>query len=88
MVDEKTKAYIEECRQDMVEHFKRELALHKLTDDQMEAIAESAATKALSKITDIAYREVGKSVVSKLFYITGVIAVAGYLWMQSHGWLK
>ena len=88
MLDEKTRLHIEECRQEMEEHLGVELARYRFSDEQIEDIAERAATKALAKITDMAYREVGKSVISKLFYITGVLAVAAYLYAQSHGWLK
>lgn len=88
MTDEKTKAFIEECKQDLHAHIDRRFNAHRLTDEQIDEIAEKAATKALSKITDLAYREVGKSVMSKLFYVTGVIAVAAFLYLQSHGWIK
>ena len=88
MLDEKTRLHIEECRQEMEQHLGVELARYRFSDEQIEDIAERAATKALSKITDMAYREVGKSVVEKLFYIVGVLAVAGYFYAQSHDWIK
>jgi len=87
-VDAATKAHIEECKTEMHNHIERRFDNHKLTEEQMEAIAERAANKALAKITDLAYREVGKSVVSKLFYITGVVSVALYLYLQSKGFIK
>lgn len=51
----------------------------------LEKIAERAAERAIEKLTDHLYREVGKSVVEKLFYLIGVCAVALYLWLQHKG---
>ena len=51
----------------------------------LEKIAEKAAEKAVEKLTDHLYREVGKSVVEKLFYLIGVCVVALYLWLQHKG---
>lgn len=51
----------------------------------LEKIAERAAEKAIEKLTDHLYREVGKSVVEKLFYLIGVCVVALYLWLQHKG---
>ena len=61
--------------------FSDEAALEKIA----ERAAERAAEKALEKLTDHLYREVGKSVVEKLFYLIGVCAVALYLWLQHKG---
>lgn len=51
----------------------------------LEKIAEKAAEKAIEKLTDHLFREVGKSVVEKLFYLIGVCVVALYLWLQHKG---
>ena len=51
----------------------------------LEKIAEKAAKKAIEKLTDHLYREVGKNVVEKLFYLIGVCVVALYLWLQHKG---
>jgi len=59
-----------------------------LTDEQIERIAERAAEKAVTKLTDHVYREVGKSIVQKFIYIVGVTAVAFFLWAQSKGLIK
>ena len=61
--------------------FSDEAALEKIA----ERAAERAAEKALEKLTDHLYREVGKSVVEKLFYLIGVCVVALYLWLQHKG---
>lgn len=60
----------------------------KLTEEEIEEIAEKAATKALAKMETHLYTMVGKSVLNKLFYITGMIAVALYFYLHSHGWIK
>jgi hypothetical protein len=59
-----------------------------LTDDQIEIIAERAADRAIEKLTNEAYKAVGKSVVQKLFWIVGVCAVALYMWLQQKGLVK
>lgn len=60
-----------------------------LTEEQIEQIAERAAKKAAEKVmkdlTDHMYRQVGKSVVSKLFWIVGVISVGLYMWLKQKG---
>lgn len=59
-----------------------------LTEEQIEAIAEKAADKAVAKLTDHVYREVGRGVVSKFLWICGAIAASAYLWAKSKGWLS
>lgn len=56
-----------------------------LTEDQIEEIAERAAERAMQKLADHMYKQVGKSVVSKLFWIVGVISVGLYLWLKQKG---
>jgi hypothetical protein len=56
-----------------------------LTEDQIEEIAERAAERAMQKLTDHMYKQVGKSVVSKFFWIVGVISVGLYLWLKHKG---
>lgn len=52
-----------------------------LTDDQIEAIAERAAEVAFEKI----YKEVGKSVLTKLAWLTGAAVVGLAMWLSGHG---
>lgn len=63
-----------------------------LTEEQIDEIATRAADKAVaktvSKLTSAAYEEIGKSVVHKLFYLIGAIAVAGYVWLKAGGFIK
>lgn len=56
-----------------------------LDDDELERVAERAAEKAIIKLTDHIYHEVGKSVISKLLYIVGACTVGIYLWLRSKG---
>lgn len=52
-----------------------------MDENEIEQIAERAAAKALEKV----YAEVGKSIVSKLFYIVGAIAIGLFLWLKAKG---
>jgi len=56
-----------------------------LSEAVIEEIAEKAAEKAVEKMTHLIYQEVGKTVISRLFYIIGVISVAAYLWLKAKG---
>ena len=56
-----------------------------LDDSELEKIAERAAEKAIKKLTNHVYQEVGKSVVSKFVYIVGACSIGLYLWMKSKG---
>jgi hypothetical protein len=56
-----------------------------LTDEQVEAIAERAAKKAVELMTRDAYAAVGKNVVHKALWIIGVMAVAAFVWAAQHG---
>ena len=58
-----------------------------LTEEQIEEIAERAAERAMKKLTDHMYKEVGRSVVNKLFWIVGVISVGLYMWLKQKGLL-
>lgn len=59
-----------------------------LTDKQIDKIAERAADRAVAKITDQVYREVGKGVLSKFVWIVGALATAAFLWAYSKGLIK
>ena len=58
-----------------------------ITEDDVERIAESAATKAIEKMKDDFYREVGKGFMNKLFVITGMAIVGLVAWLHSKGFL-
>ncbi len=59
-----------------------------LTADQLDAIAEAAADKAVSKITDHVYKQVGKGILNKLIWILGALGTALYLWLGTKGLVK
>lgn len=61
---------------------------HELDDDQIEEIAERAAVKAVEKATRDFYAGVGKSVMSKLYWLLGLIIVGTALWLQKNGLIK
>ena len=58
-----------------------------LTEAEIERIAEKAAEKAVQKVTDQAYRAVGKGVVNRFLWIIGVITVGFAAWLHSKGYL-
>jgi len=66
----------------------QENSLTQLTEDQIDEIAERAAEKAVSKLTEHVYREVGKNVVQKFVYVVGASSIALFLWLQSKGLIK
>lgn len=59
-----------------------------LTDDQIEAIASKAAELAVQKMTDNAFRAIGKGVVQKFFYVVGVLFLGGVGFAQAKGWIN
>ena len=52
-----------------------------MTDAQIEAIAERAAEVAIDKV----YTEVGKTVLKKLAWLTGVAVIGLAMWLAGHG---
>jgi len=54
-----------------------------LSEDQIESIAERAADKAMEKLTGHIYQEVGKGVISKLFWLVGACAIGLWLWLKA-----
>lgn len=59
-----------------------------LTDAQMESIADMAATKAVQKMTDNAFKAIGKSVVEKFFYAVGALTLGALFFAQTKGWIN
>ena len=56
-----------------------------LNDTAIEQLAEKAAEKAIKKLTNHVYQEVGRSVISKFVYIVGACSIGLYLWLKSKG---
>lgn len=50
---------------------------HQLTEAQIDAIAEKAARKALQ----IVYAEIGRNVLRKLAWLTGVVVIGLAMWL-------
>lgn len=55
---------------------------HQLSDEQIELIAEKAAQKAVAKLTEQFYKQVGKSVVDKFLIVLGAVTLAGMIWFK------
>lgn len=55
---------------------------HHLSDEQIELIAEKAAQKAVAKLTEEFYKQVGKSVVDKFLIVLGAATLAGLIWVK------
>tara|TARA_R110000772_G_scaffold23646_3_gene63151 strand:+ start:316 stop:498 length:183 start_codon:yes stop_codon:yes gene_type:complete len=56
--------------------------MDKLTEEQMDEIAERAAEKTVKKWRDGIYQEVGKNVLSKFLYIIGACAIGVFLYFE------
>lgn len=56
-------------------------ASYPLTEEQLEAIAERAAAKALEKV----YASIGKSVISKFLWLVGSAALAALAYFKGVG---
>lgn len=59
-----------------------EKAAHQFSDEQIEHIAEKAAQKAVAKLTEEFYKQVGKSVVDKFLIVLGAVTLAGVVWFK------
>lgn len=53
-----------------------------LSDEQIDVIAEKAAERAVQKMTDDAYKAIGKTVIEKLLACIGVCFLALYFWLE------
>ena len=52
-----------------------------LTEAEIDAIAERAAKRALEQV----YAEVGQSVLRKIAWIVGLVAIASLMWLAGKG---
>ena len=62
-----------------IEHHNQAVSL---TQEQIEEIASRAADKAIERITQHVYQQVGRSVINKLIWIVGSLSVAFYIWFS------
>ena len=58
-----------------------------LTEEQIDTIAERAADKAVEKLTNHIYMEVGRGVVKRVVYVLGAFVIGVVLWAKKQGWL-
>lgn len=58
-----------------------------LTEEQIDTIAERAAEKAVEKLTDHIYMEVGRGVIKRVVYALGAFVIGVVLWAKKQGWL-
>lgn len=65
-----------------------ETKLHCLTEKQINAIAERAAHMAMEKLTNDIFVAVGRSLLQKLFWLTGMLFIGIVLYLQSKGIFK
>lgn len=59
-----------------------------LSNEQLEIIAEHAAEKAVKKMTDAFFKELGKRVFQMLVWMLGAVLVGLFLWAQSKDLIK
>jgi hypothetical protein len=55
-----------------------------LTEADIDRIAERAAERAIEKV----YTEIGKSIVSKVFYFVGALTLAVGAWLSGKGYFN
>jgi hypothetical protein len=56
-----------------------------LTDTEIDIIAEKAAERAVTKMTNEIYLSVGKGVVTKFLYVAGALTMAFYFYLKGKG---
>lgn len=59
-----------------------------MSETELDQLAERAADRAVKKMTEEAYREVGRRTLRGIGYIAGVMTLAGIVWLANHGYLK
>lgn len=59
-----------------------------LTEDEIDLIAEKAAEKAIAKMTGMMYEEVGRTIITKFFFIIGLLGVGVFIGLKASGIIK
>lgn len=59
-----------------------------LTEDEIDLIAEKAAEKAIAKMTGMVYEEVGRTIITKFFFIIGLLGVGVFIGLKASGIIK
>ena len=57
-----------------------------LTEEEMDAIVEKLVEKTIERMTEKMYREIGRTVVTKLLVAIGAGVVGFYFYAKNHGW--
>jgi len=61
---------------------------HELTDEQIDLIATNAATKAVLMAKKDFYQGVGETVINKLYWLVGAVAIGCLVLGIKMGWVK
>lgn len=56
-----------------------------LTEDDIDEIAEKAAEKAVIKMTEHVYQQVGRGLVSRFLWLVGAVFVGLAAWLHTKG---
>lgn len=59
-----------------------------ISEAMIDDIAERAAEKAVQKMTSTMYQEVGKGIVKRALWLTGVVVISLGYWLAERGHLK
>jgi len=59
-----------------------------LTDEQINLIAERASDRAVEKITNQVYREIGRTLLQKFVWVLGALGIGAYIYLQQHGFIE
>lgn len=59
-----------------------------ISQEQIDAIADHAAEKAVAKMKDEFFKEIGKRVWSGVVWAAGISVIGLFLWAQSKGLIK
>ena len=89
IMPEQLRSEFERCRcevDEAIAELHTKFDTHVLTDAEIEKVADKAATKAIEKLTTMAYLEIGKGVVAKVFKIVGIIAAFGVFYWHDKIW--
>lgn len=63
------------------------MGFFRISEEEIEVIAERAATKAAAQVKSDFYQMVGKSVLEKIFYVVGAACVGLVGWLHGRGLL-
>lgn len=63
------------------------VVLARLSDADMERLADIVSEKMVKQMTHMIYAEVGKGVLKKLLFLVGAAAVGALLWAKEHHWM-